>query len=394
MSREVYIVSALRTPIGSFGSAMAPLSATDLGAAAIKSTVAEAKIDPAQVEEVFFGNVCSANLGQAPARQAAIKSGLPYEVCCTTVNKVCASGMKAVMLGAQGIQLANREMVIAGGMESMTNVPYYLPGNRWGTRYGHNDTIDGLLKDGLQDAYSNQAMGTSADETAVRFGISRESQDEYAMRSYRLAAEAWEQGRFKDEVVKITIDAGKGKTTIVEQDEEYTRVNFEKIPHLKPAFSKEGTVTAANSSTINDGAASILLVSGEKMKALGLKPLARIVSFADAEQEPKWFTTTPTVAAPLALRRAGLSLNEIDYFEVNEAFAVVALSFIQLLQLDPDRVNIHGGAVALGHPLGASGARILVTLAHILKQRKSRYGLAAICNGGGGASAVILENMV
>lgn len=394
MSREVYIVSALRTPIGSFGSAMAPLSATDLGAAAIKSTVAEAKIDPAQVEEVFFGNVCSANLGQAPARQAAIKSGLPYEVCCTTVNKVCASGMKAVMLGAQGIQLANREMVIAGGMESMTNVPYYLPGNRWGTRYGHNETIDGLLKDGLQDAYSNQAMGTSADETAVRFGISREAQDEYAMRSYRLAAEAWEQGRFRDEVVKITIDAGKGKTTIVEQDEEYTRVNFEKIPHLKPAFSKKGTVTAANSSTINDGAASILLVSGEKMKALGLKPLARIVSFADAEQEPKWFTTTPTVAAPLALRRAGLSLNEIDYFEVNEAFAVVALSFIQLLQLDPDRVNIHGGAVALGHPLGASGARILVTLAHILKQRKSRYGLAAICNGGGGASAVILENMV
>lgn len=394
MSREVYIVSALRTPIGSFGSAMAPLSATDLGAAAIKSTVAEAKIDPAQVEEVFFGNVCSANLGQAPARQAAIKSGLPYEVCCTTVNKVCASGMKAVMLGAQGIQLANREMVIAGGMESMTNVPYYLPGNRWGTRYGHNETIDGLLKDGLQDAYSNQAMGTSADETAVRFGISREAQDEYAMRSYRLAAEAWEKGRLRDEVVKITIDAGKGKTTIVEQDEEYTRVNFEKIPHLKPAFSKEGTVTAANSSTINDGAASILLVSGEKMKALGLKPLARIVSFADAEQEPKWFTTTPTVAAPLALRRAGLSLNEIDYFEVNEAFAVVALSFIQLLQLDPDRVNIHGGAVALGHPLGASGARILVTLAHILKQRKSRYGLAAICNGGGGASAVILENMV
>ncbi len=394
MSREVYIVSALRTPIGSFGSAMAPLSATDLGAAVMKATVAEAKIDPAQVEEVFFGNVCSANLGQAPARQAAIKSGLPYEVCCTTVNKVCASGMKAIMLGAQSIQLADREMVIAGGMESMTNVPYYLPGNRWGTRYGHNDTIDGLLKDGLQDAYSNQAMGTSADETAVRFGISREAQDEYAMRSYRLAAEAWEQGRFRDEVVKVTIDAGKGRTTIVEQDEEFTRVNFEKIPHLKPAFSKEGTVTAANSSTINDGAASILLVSGEKMKALGLKPLARIVSFADAEQEPKWFTTTPTVAAPLALRKAGLSLNEIDYFEVNEAFAVVALSFIQLLQLDPYRVNIHGGAVALGHPLGASGARILVTLAHILKQRKSRYGLAAICNGGGGASAVVLENMV
>ena len=393
MSRDVYIVSALRTPIGSFGGTLAPFSATDLGAAVIKATVADARIDPAQVEEVFFGNVCSANLGQAPARQATVKAGLPYEVCCTTVNKVCASGMKALMLGAQGIQLGYREVVLAGGMESMSNVPYYLPGNRWGTKYGHSETVDGLLKDGLQDAYSKQAMGMSADETATRYGISRESQDAYAIRSYRLATEAWEQGRFRDEVVKVTMDAGKGKTTMVDTDEEYTRVNFEKIPLLKPAFSKDGTVTAANASTMNDGAASILLVSGEKMKELGLKPLARIVSFADAEQEPKWFTTTPSVAAPLALNKAGLNLKDMDYFEVNEAFAVVALSFIQLLNLDPNRVNIHGGAVALGHPLGASGARILVTLAHILRQKKSRYGLAAICNGGGGASAVILENM-
>ncbi|HNT21211.1 MAG TPA: acetyl-CoA C-acyltransferase [Saprospiraceae bacterium] len=393
MAHEVYIVRAIRTPIGSFGGSLAPVPATELGAAAIKATLADTGMDPARVEEVFFGNVCSANLGQAPARQAAVRAGLPYEVCCTTVNKVCASGMKAVMLGAQGIQLGYRDVVLAGGMESMSNVPYYLPGNRWGAKYGNGETVDGLLRDGLQDAYSHLAMGMSGDETAARYGITREKQDEYAVRSYKLAAEAWDQGRFRDEVAIVKVDAGKGKTSMVDKDEEYARVNFEKIPLLKPAFNKEGTVTAANASTLNDGAASILLVSGEMLKEFGLKPLARIVSFADAEQEPKWFTTTPTVAAPLALRKAGLELKDMDYFEVNEAFAVVALAFIQLLHLDPDRVNIHGGAVALGHPLGASGARILVTLAHILRQKKARYGLAAICNGGGGASAVILENM-
>ena len=390
---DVYIASAVRTPIGSFGGALSAVSAPELGAIAIKACLERVELPPASVEEIYFGNVCSANLGQAPARQAALKAGLPYHVCCTTVNKVCASGMKALMLAAQSIQLGYREIVLAGGMESMSNVPYYLPQARWGSKFGNSEAIDGLQKDGLLDAYSHKAMGMSADQTAEQYQITRSEQDEYAIRSYRLAAEAWKQGYFDKEVVKVMIEKMNGKPVACAIDEEFSKVNFEKIPLLKPAFSPTGTVTAANASTLNDGAAALLLVSGKKLKELGLKPLARIVGFSDAEQDPAWFTTTPALAAPLALKQAGLSLADIDYFEVNEAFAVVALVFSKILKLDPEKVNIRGGGVALGHPLGSSGARILVTLAHILRDNNSKYGLAAICNGGGGASAVILENI-
>jgi len=390
---DVFIASAVRTPIGSFGGALSPVSAPELGSIAIRACLERVEMQPASVEEIYFGNVCSANLGQAPARQAALKAGLPYHVCCTTVNKVCASGMKALMLAAQSIQLGYREIVLAGGMESMSNVPYYLPQARWGSKFGNSEIIDGLQKDGLQDAYSHKAMGMSADQTAEQYHISRSEQDDYAIRSYRLAAEAWKQGSFDNEVIKVMIEKSHGKPVACAMDEEFSKVNFEKIPLLKPAFSPSGTVTAANASTINDGAAALLLVSGKKLHELGLKPLARIVAFSDAEQDPSWFTTSPALAAPLALKKAGLSLADIDYFEVNEAFAVVALVFNKILNLDPEKVNIRGGGVALGHPLGASGARILVTLAHILRDKNSKYGLAAICNGGGGASAVILENI-
>lgn len=393
MIEDVFIVSAVRTPIGSFGGSLASVSAPELGSIAIRACMERAKVNPEQVEEVYFGNVCSANLGQAPARQAAVKSGLPYEVCCTTVNKVCASGMKALMLGAQSIQLGARDVIVTGGMENMSAVPYYLPQARWGSKYGNTEAIDGLQKDGLQDAYNGHAMGISADQTAVQYEISRMEQDEYAIRSYNLATQAWDKGLFDREIVPVSIERPNGKSISLTRDEEYTKVNFEKIPHLKAAFSPGGTVTAANASTINDGAAALLLVSGRKLKELGLTPLARIVAFSDAEQDPAWFTTTPTIAAPLALKKAGLNLADMDYFEVNEAFSVVSLAFIKILGLDPARINIRGGAVALGHPLGASGARILVTLTHILKDKDSRYGLAAICNGGGGASAVILENI-
>jgi acetyl-CoA C-acetyltransferase len=391
--QEVYIVSAGRTPIGSFGGALGKVTAPELGAITIRHCLETLKLEPGVVEEVYFGNVCSANLGQAPARQAAVKAGLPYEVCCTTINKVCASGMKAVMLATQSIQLGYRDIMVAGGMESMSNVPYYLPQARWGSKFGNSESVDGLQKDGLQDAYSLNAMGISADQTAEKFQISRAEQDEFAIRSYRLAAESWKQGLFNKEVIPVNFEKNTGKQVSLAVDEEFTKVNFEKIPQLKPAFSPSGTVTAANASTINDGAAALLLVSGKKLKELGLTPLARIVSFSDAEQDPAWFTTTPAIAAPLALKKAGLALNDINYFEVNEAFAVVAMVFSKILNLDPEKVNIRGGAVALGHPLGASGARILVTLAHILRDKNSRYGLAAICNGGGGASSVILENI-
>jgi acetyl-CoA C-acetyltransferase len=344
------------------------------------------------VGEVYFGNVVSSNLGQAPARQAALGAGIGYKVPCTTVNKVCSSGLKATMLAAQSIQLGHNEVVVCGGMESMSNIPYYATKNRWGAKYGDVQLVDGLSRDGLLDAYDHEAMGVFADRTAEKYGISREEQDRYAIRSYQLAAAATEKGYFEKEITPVAIPQRKGDPVIVSVDEEFTRVNFDKIPGLAPAFTKTGTVTAANASTINDGAAALILVSREKMEALGLTPLARIVSFADAAQEPAWFTTAPTLAAPKALERAGLSLQDVDVFEVNEAFAVVALAFRDVLGVPEDKINVRGGAVSLGHPLGASGARILVTLTHILQQ-EGRYGLATLCNGGGGASAMVIERV-
>ncbi|MBP7800620.1 MAG: thiolase family protein [Saprospiraceae bacterium] len=394
MLKEVYIVNAVRTPIGSFGGVFTSLTATQLGGQVIKSLVDQSTLPAEAIDEVLFGNVCSANLGQAPARQAALYGGLPFEVSCTTINKVCASGMKALMFGAQSIALGQRGAVLVGGMESMSNVPFYLPKTRWGNKYGSFEAVDGLQKDGLMDAYDHAAMGVSADQTALKYQISREQQDDFAIRSYTLAAKSWAANYFKDEVIPVQVELKPGQDTQVVQDEEYTKVNLEKIPFLKPAFSRDGTVTAANASTINDGATAILLVSAEKLKEYNLTPMARIVSFADAEQEPQWFTTTPAIATPLALKYAGIKIDEIDFFEVNEAFAVVALAYAKILHLDIDKINVRGGAVALGHPLGNSGARIICTLAHILKDHRSRYGLAAICNGGGGASAVVLENLV
>ncbi|MBK7435655.1 MAG: thiolase family protein [Saprospiraceae bacterium] len=394
MLKEVYIVNAVRTPIGSFGGVFTSLTATQLGGQVIKSLVDQSTLPAEAIDEVLFGNVCSANLGQAPARQAALYGGLPFEVSCTTINKVCASGMKALMFGAQSIALGQRGVVLVGGMESMSNVPFYLPKTRWGNKYGSFETVDGLQKDGLMDAYDHAAMGMSADQTALKYQISREQQDDFAIRSYTLAAKSWAANYFRDEVIPVQVELKPGQITQVSQDEEYTKVNLEKIPFLKPAFSRDGTVTAANASTINDGATAILLVSAEKLKEYNLTPMARIVSFADAEQEPQWFTTTPAIATPLALKYAGIKIDEIDFFEVNEAFAVVALAYAKILHLDIDKINVRGGAVALGHPLGNSGARIICTLAHILKDHRSRYGLAAICNGGGGASAVVLENLI
>jgi acetyl-CoA C-acetyltransferase len=391
--QEVYIIAALRTPLGSFGGVLTDLSATDLGAAAIKGALAAAGVTPEQIDEVFFGNVCSANLGQAPARQAALKAGLPASVPCTTINKVCASGIKAVMLGAQAIMTGQQDIVLAGGMESMSNIPYYVPQARWGAKYGNVSMIDGLAKDGLTDAYDGQAMGVCADATAAKYGISRAAQDEYAISSYQRAAQATAEGWFAHEIVPVAVPQRKGDPLMVTEDEEYKRVNFDKIPTLRAAFTKDGTVTAANASTINDGAAAIILASKQKVEELGLKPLARIVAFADAAQEPQWFTTAPTIAAPLALKRAGMTMADIDYFEVNEAFAVVSMAFGQVLHVDRDKMNVFGGAVAIGHPLGASGARILTTLHNVLAQKQGSVGMAAICNGGGGASAMIIEKV-
>ncbi|MEL7120587.1 MAG: acetyl-CoA C-acyltransferase [Bacteroidota bacterium] len=389
--KEVFIVAAVRTPIGSFGGVFAGLSATQLGSAAIKGALDKTKIDPALVNEVFMGNVISANLGQAPARQAAIGAGLSIDVPCTTVNKVCSSGMKSVMFGAQSIMLGHNDLVVAGGMESMSNIPFYLPKARWGYKYGHGQLVDGLQKDGLTDAYDELIMGQCADATAEKYNVSREAQDEYAIKSYTLSAESTEKGYFKDEIIPVAVPQRKGDPLMVAEDEEYKRVNFDKLKKLRPAFNKSGTVTAGNASTLNDGAAAIILVSKEKMEELGLTPLARIVSFADAAHEPKWFTTAPTKAAPRALERAGLNMNEIDYLEVNEAFSVVPMAFNQELDVNPDKVNVHGGSVSLGHPLGASGARILVTLNGVLHNKDARYGLATLCNGGGGASAIVIE---
>jgi len=390
MSREVVIVSAARTPIGSFGGSLVDVNATELGATAVKAAVERAAIDPALVTEVLMGSVLQANLGQAPARQAAKFGGLKDEVHCTTVNKVCASGMKAVIFGAQSILLGDNEVVVAGGMESMSRTPFYVEKARYGYRYGHGQLIDGIVKDGLTDVYHQNAMGNSAELCAAKHGITREQQDAFAIESYKRSAAAWKDGRFKDEVVPVTVKGRKGDV-VVSEDEEYRNVSFEKIPGLKPVFQKDGTVTAANASTINDGAAALVLMSREKADALKLKPMAAIRGYADAEQAPEWFTTTPAKAIPRAVEKAGLKMSDIQFFEINEAFSVVALANMQLMKLDPARVNVHGGAVSLGHPLGCSGARILVTLINVLRQNKARYGAAGICNGGGGASAMVIE---
>lgn len=391
--KEVFIVSAVRTPIGSFGGTLAALSATQLGSAAMRGALLASGVDPSQVDEVYFGNVCSANLGQAPARQASLGAGIPVNVPCTTVNKVCSSGAKTIMLGAQSIMLGHNDIVMTGGMESMSNVPYYIPKARWGYKYGHSELVDGLAKDGLIDAYDQVAMGVCADQTAKTHTISREEQDAFTIRSYTRTAESTSSGKFQDEIVPVEVPQRKGDPLVIREDEEFRNVQFDKIPGLRPAFTKDGTVTAANASTINDGAAALVLVSKEKMQALGLTPLARIVSFADAEHEPQWFTTAPAKAAPKALERAGLTLRDVDFFEVNEAFAVVPLVFNKLLDIDPEKVNVFGGAVALGHPLGASGARIVTTLNSVLRSHKGRIGLAAICNGGGGASSIVIERV-
>lgn len=392
MNKTVYIVSAVRTPMGAFGGALKEMPATRLGAVAIKAAIEKAGINAAEVDEVLMGCVIQANLGQAPARQAARYAGLPDKVVCTTVNKVCASGMKAIAQGAQAIMLGDADVVVAGGMESMSNVPFYAEGMRWGTKYGSAQLTDGLQKDGLTDCYSNFAMGCAADATAADNKISREDQDAFATESYRRSQAAWQEGRFAAEVVPVTISSKKGDV-VVDKDEEPWNVKFDKIAGLKAAFTKEGTVTAANASTMNDGAAAVVLMSKEKATALGIKPLAEIKSFADAEQEPEKFTTTPSIAVPKAVKKAGLQMTDIDYTELNEAFSVVGIVNTREMQLDPAKVNVNGGAVSLGHPLGCSGARIIVTLLHVLEQQGGRYGAAGICNGGGGASAMVIEKL-
>jgi acetyl-CoA C-acetyltransferase len=390
--RVVYIVSAVRTPLGSFGGSLSSVSATKLGAAAIKGALEKIKLNPAEVQEVFMGNVLQANVGQAPARQAARFASIPDNVPCTTINKVCASGMKSIMLGAQSIMLGDNDVVVAGGMESMSLTPYYVETNRWGARFGNATLIDGISKDGLLDVYSGKIMGSCAEVCAAEYKISREDQDNYAIMSYQRSADAWAKGKFKDEVVPVEVQGKKG-TVVVAEDEEYKNVNFEKLKQLKPAFEKDGTITAANASTINDGSAAVVLMSKEKAEKLGIKPLAIIHSYADAEQEPLWFTTTPSKAMPLAAEKAGLKISDIDYFEINEAFSVVALVNAKILNIPLEKLNVNGGAVSLGHPLGASGARIIVTLINVLKQNNGKYGLAGICNGGGGASAMLIENV-
>lgn len=391
MAKEVFIVAAVRTPIGSFGGSLKSFSAPQLGGLVIKAVIEKTKIDPNIVDEVIFGSVIQAGLGQAPARQAALNGGLPHKVICTTVNKVCASGMKTIAQAAQSILLGDADIIIAGGMESMSNVPFYNTHQRWGNKYGDTTMLDGLAKDGLVDVYDKVAMGNFADLCATEHAISRIDQDAFAMSSYQKSQAATEKGLFKEEIVSITIPQKKGEPIVIDKDEEPFNVKFDKIAQLNPAFTKEGTVTAANASTMNDGAAAILLMSGEKMKALGLKPIAKVVSYADAEQDPKWFTTAPSLALPKALAKANLSIDQIDFFEFNEAFSVVGIVNTQLLKIDPAKVNIHGGAVSLGHPLGCSGARIVVTLTHILQSTQKQFGAAAICNGGGGASAIVIE---
>src|SRR5689334_10652849 len=391
--KEVYIISAVRTPMGSFGGSLKDFSATKLGAIAIKGALRKAGIKPGQVQDVLMGCVIQANLGQAPARQAAKFAGLPDSVNCTTVNKVCASGMKAISQAAQSIMLGDAAIVVAGGMESMSSVPFYADSMRWGNKYGNSIFIDGLAKDGLTDVYDGKAMGNAAEKCAKECGISREDQDKFAIESYKRSQAAWEKGLFNDEVVPVEVPQRKGDPIPFSKDEEPYNVKFDKIPSLNPAFQKDGTVTAANASTMNDGAAALVLMSKEKAAELGLKPLARILSYADAEQAPEWFTTTPSLAVPKAVQKAGLQMSDINYWELNEAFAVVGIENSRRMKLDPAKVNAHGGAVALGHPLGASGARIIVTLINVLKTNKAKYGAAGICNGGGGASAMVIESI-
>lgn len=389
---EVYVVAAVRTPIGSFGGTLASVSATQLGAAAIRGALSKISLDGAQVDEVFFGNVISANLGQAPARQAAIFAGLPNHVPCTTINKVCSSGMKSTMLAAQTILLGDNDVVVAGGTESMSNIPHYLPTLRSGSKLGHAELTDGLLKDGLWDVYNDYHMGNAAELCATEFGFTREAQDAFAIQSYQRAAVAHSNARFANEIVPVEVPQRRGEPLVVEQDEEYEKVNFEKVPKLRPVFQKDGTITAANASTINDGAAALILMSKKKAEELQLKPLAKIKAYADAAHEPEWFTTAPTKAIPKAIEKAGLQASDIDFYEINEAFAAVTMAAIDKLSLNAEAVNVNGGAISLGHPLGASGARIIVSLINVMKQNNGKYGVAALCNGGGGASAVVIEN--
>jgi len=390
--KEVYVVSAVRTPMGSFGGSLKSFSATQLGGIAIKGAVEKAGINPIEINEVYMGSVIQANLGQAPARQAAKFAGLPNEVICTTVNKVCASGMKSIALAAQSIMLGDADVVVAGGMESMSNVPFYSESMRWGNKYGNTMLIDGLVKDGLTDVYDGKAMGVAAEMCASTCGVSRADQDAFAIESYKRSQAAVNEGKFDAEIVPVPIPQKKGDSILFSKDEEPFNVKFDKIPELKSAFLKDGSVTAANASTMNDGAAALVLMNKEKMESLGLKPIAKIVSFADAEQAPEWFTTAPAVAVPKAVEKAGLKMDDINYWELNEAFSVVGIENSRRMKLDPAKVNVNGGAVSLGHPLGCSGARVVVTLINVLKQNNGKYGAAGICNGGGGASAIVIEN--
>ena len=390
--KNVVIVAAKRTPMGSFGGSLSSIPATKLGAAAIKGALESIVLNPNLIEEVFMGNVLQANLGQAPARQAAIYAGISENTPCTTVNKVCASGMKSVMLAAQSIMTGNADVVVAGGMENMSMVPHYYNARK-GKKLGDISLVDGLVKDGLTDVYNKVHMGNCADQCADKYKISREEQDEFAIESYNRAANASSIGLFKDEIVKVNIPQRKGDDIIVDKDEEFKNVKLEKIPNLKPVFSNDGSVTAANASTLNDGASALILMSEEKAKELNLKPIAKIISYADASQEPKWFTTSPTKAINKALGRANITVNDVDFWELNEAFSVVGIVNTQLLKLDPEKVDVNGGAVALGHPLGSSGSRIIVTLINVLKQNKGKIGGAGICNGGGGASSIIIESV-
>ena len=391
MSKTVYIVSAVRTPIGSFGGSLKDFTATQLGAIAIKGALDKIGLDAAHVEAVYMGSVIQANLGQAPARQAAKFAGLPDAVNCTTINKVCASGMKAIAHAAQDILLGDADVVVAGGMESMSNVPFYVPSMRWGNKYGDTPMVDGLSKDGLTDVYHKYAMGNAAELCAKEYNITRNDQDAFAIESYKRSQAASNDGKFADEIVPVPIPQRKGDLILFAKDEEPFNVKFDKIPELKPAFVKDGTVTAANASTMNDGAAALVLMSKEKADFLGIKPIAIIRSYADAEQAPEWFTTTPSLAVPKAVAKAGLKMEEVDYYELNEAFSVVGIANMQKMKLDASKVNVNGGAVSIGHPLGCSGARIIVTLINVLKQNNGKIGAAGICNGGGGASALVVE---
>ncbi|MCH7400288.1 acetyl-CoA C-acyltransferase [Belliella kenyensis] len=391
--KEVFIVAAVRTPLGSFGGKLSGLSATELGSIAIQGALKKGGVKAESVDEVLMGNVLSANLGQAPARQAAVGAGIGYNVPCTTINKVCSSGMKAVMFAAQSIMTGQNDIVVAGGMESMSNVPYYVPKARFGYKFGNAEFVDGLAKDGLFEVYNKFPMGNCAENTAKEMKISREDQDEYAIQSYNRSAESWKNGVFKDEVIPVEITGRKGEKIVIDEDEEYKNVMFDKIASLRPVFDKEGTVTAANASTMNDGASALILASKEKVQELGLKPIAKIRGFADAAQDPLWFTTAPALAIPKAIKHAGLTENDVDFYEINEAFAAVALANKKQLNLDNDKLNVFGGAVSLGHPLGASGARIIATLHTVLTVKNGKIGVAGICNGGGGASAIVIEKL-